>query len=88
MTFKEFKNWCNYRAMDGCWSMNTARLCIYILEDIRKTPFWRRKKRWKIIANEVEEEIVNPINEKINRVNCGESLCESCTSRDTCCDDK
>ena len=47
MTFKEFNKWCNERAADGCWSLNTAITCIAINVYMNKVPFYRRKKVWK-----------------------------------------
>lgn len=69
MTYKEFESWCNYRACDGCWSMKEAIICIGIIEDINNTPFWKRKKKWKELENEVVTTIVEPINELIKEYN-------------------
>lgn len=68
MKFKEFVNWCNERACDGCWSMETAILCIGIIEEIRKIPFWRRKKIWAEQEKFILEEIVQPINQKMKEL--------------------
>lgn len=69
MKFKEFSNWCNYRAADGCWSMETAIACIDILQDIHKEPFWRREKIWKSkYETVVVNGIVQPIEEKIAKM--------------------
>lgn len=65
MSFKEFKRWCNDRACDGCWSMLTAMACIGLMNDIKKIPFWKRKKAWKEKEQQVLDEIVNPINKMI-----------------------
>lgn len=66
MTYKEFVAWCNYRATDGCWGMITAMTCIAIMADVRKEPFWKREKIWKTEWEQrVLDEIVNPINEKM-----------------------
>lgn len=65
MKYKEFVKWCNDRACDGMWSMETALVCIRILSDIRQLPFWKRKKAWmKIKSNRqiekfIEEMILN-----------------------------
>lgn len=66
MTFKEFEAWCNRRACDGCWGMLDAMICIDILGKVRKKWFWKREKLWQEkYANDVVEQIVNPINKKI-----------------------
>ncbi len=66
MTFKEFEDWCNKRACDGCWSIYQAVTCANIIKDVRSKPFWGRKKYWK---NEYESDVttafINPINKKI-----------------------
>lgn len=68
MTLKEFKAWCNQRACDGCWSMETAMLCIHIVKEIEKLPFWKRKKAWDKEREFVEENIVKAIEEKMKAV--------------------
>jgi hypothetical protein len=68
MTLKQFKQWCNERACDGCWGFNDAKFCIELLDDMNKIPWWRRKKVWNGIANRVEFAVVNPINKKIQEV--------------------
>lgn len=65
MTYKEFRAWCNERACDGYWSMMTSLSCIGVMEEISSVPFWKRKKAWKAIEDEVVTKIVNPINKKI-----------------------
>lgn len=64
MKYKEFKNWCNARAFDGCWGMKEAVICIEIMKDINNRPFWKRKrkKKWQELENEVVAKIVKPIN--------------------------
>lgn len=62
MTFREFADWCNARACDGCWGMGTAIYCAEIIREISAVPFWRRRKVWEAIRVQVEDEIVNPIN--------------------------
>lgn len=66
MKYKEFNDWCNQRACDGYWSMETAIYCIGVCEKINQEHFWKREKIWK---NEYEEtivrDVVNIINQKI-----------------------
>lgn len=72
MTFKDFVSWCNNRACDGCWSMEAAIYCADIVRSIERLPFWKRKKAWLKIKNEVESKIVSPINAKIKQFMCAE----------------
>lgn len=69
MSYKEFREWCNKRAADGCWGSNTAIICLNILKEIEQEKFWRRNKLWKEkFEEEVVRDIVNPINKKIEEV--------------------
>lgn len=69
MKFKEFVAWCNERACDGCWGMITAMVCIDVIADIRKVPFWRREKVWKEkYEADILEDIVTPINQMIEEM--------------------
>lgn len=65
MRYKEFVKWCNNRAADGCWDMQTAMLCAGIMKDVRAIKWWKRNKYWEQhYENEVVEVIVTPINKK------------------------
>lgn len=69
MKYKEFSDWCNARAQDGCWGMKEARICISILNEIERKPFWRREKIWKFdYEHYIVSNIIIPINDKIRRV--------------------
>lgn len=69
MTFKEFEYWCNKRACDGCWGMLEAMTCIYILKTVNKKWFWKKEKLWQEkYAADVMEQIVNPIEKKIEEM--------------------
>lgn len=66
MTFKEFTAWCNERACDGRWDMLTAMVCIEVIEEIRKIPFWKRERFWREQREkQVLDKIVEPLNLKI-----------------------
>lgn len=67
MTFKEFDEWCNDRAADGCWGYIEAVTCVDIMRQMFDTPFWKRKKKWAELNanNRIYEELVKPTNEKI-----------------------
>ena len=66
MKYKQFRDWCNQRTCDGCWSMGTALYCIGIIEKINQSPFWKREKIWKNeYENLVVTEVVNVINRKM-----------------------
>jgi hypothetical protein len=68
MTYKQFKQWCNERASDGCWGFREATSCIEILSNLKKLPFWKRKKMWDVIGDEVVRVIVEPTNRKIQEI--------------------
>ena len=68
MTFRQFKQWCNERACDGCWGMNDAMFCIELIKTMQKIPFWKRIKVWKKIETQVLCSVVTPINQKIQEV--------------------
>lgn len=65
MTFKQFRQWCNDRACDGCWGIKEAMYCIELIDNMNKIPFWKRNKVWKKIKPKVLYAVVNPINQKI-----------------------
>ena len=69
MKFKEFTNWCNERACDGCWGMLEAIACINLINEIMKIQFWKREKIWKEnYEQQVLEEIINPIEKKLEEM--------------------
>ena len=69
MTFKQFVQWCNERACDGCWGMLEAMQCIEVMRDVRQYPFWKREKMWKHHhMRAFVEEIVEKTNQKIREV--------------------
>ena len=72
MKFKEFVNWCNARACDGCWGMLEAIACINLINEIMKIQFWKREKIWKEnYEQQVLEEIINPIEKKLDEMKNG-----------------
>ena len=68
MTYKEFKSWCNDRTCDGCWGMKEAIICIEIIKEIENMPFWKRKKRWEELEQDIVTTLIEPINRKIEEV--------------------
>lgn len=69
MSFKEFLDWCNQRACDGCWGLGTATLCIDIVRTVKNQPFWKRKKVWEELYKECGVgELVDAINKRIAEV--------------------
>ena len=70
MKFKQFAQWCNERACDGCWGRFEAILCISICESVSELPFWKREKEWQKIDKELKifEKVVKPTNKKIEEV--------------------
>lgn len=68
MTFKQFRQWCNDRACDGCWGYQTAMLCIDVMKEINRFPFWKREKAWKQIEHRMLVEVITPTNKRIQEV--------------------
>lgn len=64
LKFKDFVDWCNQRACDGYWGLQEAVICIHILEEIKDTPIFKRKKKW-LELKPVANEIVTETNKKI-----------------------
>lgn len=54
MKYKEFVAWCNERACDGCWNIETAINCFKTIDFINSVPFWKRKMIWEKLKNKVE----------------------------------
>lgn len=72
MKFKEFVNWRNERACDGCWGMLEAIACINLINEIMKIQYWKREKIWKEnYERQVLEEIINPIEKKLEEMENG-----------------
>ena len=64
MKYKEFIDWCNQRACDGCWGLQEAVMCLDIIDKVQKTSIFKRKNKWKEVEP-VATEIVTKTNEKI-----------------------
>ena len=67
MKYKEFIDWCNHRACDGCWGSYEAIFCSDIIGQIQRTPFWKRERKWQELNNKfsIENNIIIPINNKM-----------------------
>ena len=66
MKFKEFSEWCNYRACDGAWGMDTAIICMNIGTEIASLPKHKQEKAFqKAIEGSNIVEVINKINERI-----------------------
>ena len=68
MKFKEFTDWCNRRACDGCWGMTEAICCCETAEAVYKFPFWKREKMWREIYRDNIMPVVNATNQRIKEV--------------------
>ena len=69
MTYREFRDWCNQRACDGCLGMLEALTCCDIIGKMQMLPFWMRERIWrKSEAREIAQEIVDATNRKIQKV--------------------
>ena len=44
ITLSEFGDFCNERACDGCWNIESVILCIEIYRECMSKPFWKRKR--------------------------------------------
>lgn len=66
MTYKEFGNWCNRHASDGCWSFLIASICCSEYSKVMKLPFFKRRKKLKEDIPEDFKEIVDAINNYYN----------------------
>ncbi len=58
MTYKEFGNWCNKHAADGCWPLSVALTCCEEYAKVLQLPFFKRRKKLKEDIPEEFEEIV------------------------------
>lgn len=67
MRFKDFCNWCNDRWFDGKWGFTESALCVNILSEMKKAPFWKRKRLWEEYSK-LAEEIVSLTNKKIEEL--------------------
>ena len=81
MTFKEFNEWCNRRACDGCWSANTVIYCMAICRRINALPFWERKRAWDEVKDFIEKEVVQVIDEKMALIRASEQKMNESTKR-------
>jgi hypothetical protein len=43
-------------------------LCIDVLRMIRRLPFWKRKRVWSKVEDEMLAKVINPINKKIQEL--------------------
>lgn len=66
MTYKQFGNWCNARASDGCWPFSIAIMCCEEYSKVLKLPFFQRRKKLKEEIPEEYQYIVEEINAHYN----------------------
>lgn len=66
MTYKQFGEWCNARAADGCWSLDIAILCCEIYSKVLKLSFFKRRKKLKEEIPKGCQDIVDAINAHYN----------------------
>ena len=65
MKFKEFSEWCNERACDGCWDMCTADQCSSICQEIYSYPIRKREKEFQKYVKETNLiEVINNLNKR------------------------
>lgn len=46
MKYKEFVDWCNQRACDGCWGLKEAMWCCDMITEVNNASFFKKKKKW------------------------------------------
>lgn len=75
MTYKEFRDWCNRRAADGCWGIGEVSICMAAIHEVESVHSWLpwkekklKEKKWQEV--EVRYEIMEMIIEPIYEV-CG-----------------
>lgn len=69
MKFKEFSEWCNQRAADGCWGYAEALACSRCLDEVYKKPWWKREKIWQNLPNRpLLEKYVDYVNSLITEL--------------------
>ena len=68
MTYRQFRKWCNDRCFDGYWGHKEALICLNVVSEIDKLPFWKREKAWKGEEEFLVNNIINPINEMIEKL--------------------
>lgn len=63
MSYKEFFSWCNDRACDGMWSMETAIMCLDIIDEIEKIEVKflgiKLKRKTERLKEEAWQRIIN-----------------------------
>ena len=62
MTYRQFRKWCNNRCFDGCWGHKEALICLNVISEINKLPFYKRNKAWRAEEEFIVNKIVTPIN--------------------------
>ena len=68
MTWKQFQQWCDKRARDGCWGYQESILCIDVMKMIRQLPFWKRARVLNQIKHRMMVEVITPTNKKIEEL--------------------
>lgn len=67
MTYKNFYKWCLERTRDGRWGFVESALCVSIISEVTKVPFWKRKLIWELHRASAER-IVELTNEKYEEI--------------------
>lgn len=68
MKYKEFNDWCNQRASDGCWGMKEALACVDMCHLFSYIPKRKREQAWKeFYSRDVLEQIVVETNKIIEK---------------------
>lgn len=67
ITLKEFGVFCNERACDGCWNMESAIRCVEIYQECLRQPFWKRNKYFQEYYGEIITKFVENTNKEIEQ---------------------
>ena len=71
MDYKDFRDWCNARAADGCWGIGEISICVAAMDEVESVHSWLpwkekklKEKKWQEVEAkyEIMETIVKPIN--------------------------
>lgn len=67
ITLHEFGIFCNQRACDGCWNMESAIRCMSIYKECIQQPFWKRNRYFKDHYGEIMTKFVEDTNKEIHK---------------------
>lgn len=48
MTYKQFVSWCEKMADNDRLGLQEAMICMGIMYEVERQPFWKREKVWRV----------------------------------------